>query len=139
MKMVADLVLKRILDVLIGAVSGLFIFAAGTITAQVMPVVFPLISKEFLLSIFLLSFLLNVLLLIVAIYFYRKRDFFYRFGLLWRKNGEAYCPACKNLLMNSKESSLNVAKFWCPTCKEVRQPLFEEGSEVSIEHLSKMF
>jgi hypothetical protein len=48
----------------------------------------------------------------------KNRDKFKpKFGILWDKNKEPYCPACKTLLSGYTEEPPDHFFFWCHHCK----------------------
>ncbi len=46
-----------------------------------------------------------------------KDKFKPKFGILWDKNKEPYCPACKTLLSGYTEEPPDHFFFWCHHCK----------------------
>lgn len=68
----------------------------------------------------ILLFLLSILAALF-IYLHYRPKLVPKFGVLWDKNKEAYCPACRNPLSaylpyKFSEKSLTTKAFWCIKC-----------------------
>jgi hypothetical protein len=66
------------------------------ITPLVIPAIESGISVRVLLAIVLLSLLLNLVLAILCWHLAKPKRLKLRYGILWDKDGNPHCPACKN-------------------------------------------
>lgn len=119
---------------IISALFGVLILLIGSIYSEALPLILPAIiqqlPKTILLKITTLAIALSVLsiALTFVVYFKFKKNLIPKFGVLWDKNKEAYCPACQIILSEYHEQEdPPFYEFKCVKC----------GSYIRLMHFGK--
>jgi len=129
---------ENIVQAFIGAISGLVIVIAGYFGPFVIPI-FVSIPNNILLASLALSVLINIGLLFYLSHLSQTQmeNFIKRFGVLWDKDHQPHCPACKNLLSGYEETLGGTLKtkrgrFTCINCNRPVEMSTDHGSFISF-------
>jgi hypothetical protein len=123
--------------------SGLFAilgFLIGSIYSEafqtILPTVLQEMSKTLILKMLLVAIIICVLLIALsfAIYFHFKTKLIPKFGVVWDKNKEPYCPTCEKPLAKhlAKFEDNIIAGIDCVKCKKSFTLLTDEGGRITL-------
>ncbi len=113
---------------LLSSLFGLLILLLGAIYQDILPIIYPEViqklPKEVFIKITTLAILLFVLSSVLSFIFYLKlkNKLIPKFGVLWDKNKEAYCPACRIPLSHyvtwkpDNPEATSIKAFQCVGC-----------------------
>jgi hypothetical protein len=130
----------------LSAIFAVLILLIGSIYQDVIPLIYPEIiqklSKEVFLKITTLAIILFFLSIFVAlfIYLHYRPKLKTKFGILWDKNKEAYCPACRNPLsayFPYRFDSTTVKAFKCIKCDKYI-PITHNSKIIDLDDAKKM-
>jgi len=121
---ITETIMSNTITILLTALSGLFGILLGSIYSEVVPIILPTLTQQLpitvLLKILSGATILLVLSIVLSIFIYLKYKPKYkaRFGILWDKNKEPYCPACHIYLSGYTENPPKGFYFWCHSHKD---------------------
>ena len=130
---------------IISALLGVLILLIGSVHSEAIPLILPILIQQLpkiiLLKILTLATILCILLiaLSVSLYLRLKTKLIPKFGVLWDKNKEAYCPSCKIPLFeyNEQENGPPIYEFTCIGCNsDIRLTNF--GEPISLKDAQKL-
>ena len=143
---IIDTIKESAIKQIVSGIFGILLLLIGLIYPDIIPGIFRYIiqnlSKEALLKITSLAILLSILLagLSFTIYLKYKPRLTAKCGVLWDKNKEAHCPACKSPLSESTfyNAPANMHHFYkCINCdKEIT--LKHNGKNILLDEALKL-
>jgi len=120
---IIDTIKEHTIKYFLSALFGLLILLIGLIYQDVLLVIYPEViqklPKEVFLKITIVAIILFVLSSVLSLIFYLKlkNKLIPKFGVLWDKKGEAYCPSCEIILSEYHEqTSPLICSFTCVKC-----------------------
>jgi hypothetical protein len=134
------------ITLLLTSLSGLFGILLGSIYSEIVPIILPTLTQQLpitvllkILSVAIILFFLSVVLTIF-VYLNYKPKYKARFGILWDKDKQAYCPSCKTLLSNYQpfvHSSVKTSYMYnCIKCDRMI-PINDKGMPITLEDAIK--
>ncbi len=139
MNKLIEKIIENSINILITLIVSLIVLAGSQILPLILPSILEQIPSKILLTLLTLSILINLILVSFIIYSHFKNKLIPKFGLLWDKNKEAYCPACETLLSEYFAWDSSPEKeygFMCLKCKQ-RIYLTHKGKPFSLEEAQK--
>jgi len=127
-----ELLLSHGVAIAVGCVTGLLLLTMNQIIPVVLPAIEKSVPKRALLTLLVLSVLVNVLLAIYIIYQSRKSTLTPRFGVYWDRNRNAFCPVCMSLMSSYGEYAAGTG-FYCTKCEEIIELREVHGDPISRE------
>jgi hypothetical protein len=131
---------------LLSAIFGVLGILIGSLYSDVIPIVLPIVIQELpktvllkMLSVAILLFSLSILASLF-IYFQYKPKLITKFGVLWDKNKEAYCPSCQTPLSEGthfNSAADNYYYFKCFKCK-IPIRLKHNGKNILLDEAQKL-
>lgn len=146
MKIIEKIKEATIIQIL-SAMLGVLLLLIGSIYLEALPLILPSIvqqlPKTLLLKLLILAIVLFVLSVALSLTIYLKylklkTKLIPKFGVLWDKNKEAYCPACEISLSEYQEQdNPPIYEFTCVKCNaHIR--LMHIGKSISLEDAQKI-
>jgi len=143
MKIIDNIKEATVIQIL-SAMLGVLILLIGSIYSEVLPLLFPTIvqqlPKTLLLKLLTLAITLFVLSLALslAVYLKLKRKLIPKFGVLWDRNKEAYCPACEIVLSEyNEQGDPPIYEFRCIKCNSYIR-LMHLGKSISMTNAQQL-
>jgi hypothetical protein len=102
--------------------------------------IYPDISKKLLSGLLLIVSVLFLIMSAYSIHLYKKnsKKLFPKFGILWDKDLNPYCPHCKGLLVYYPPDQETQCSFECTKCESHRMIADEEGYIGSLRTARQM-
>ena len=111
--------IKYIISLILGVLTYLLLSVYADLLPNILPMLQGLpnttIAKICIVAIIL--FVLSLVMTIV-VYLQHRPTFKPKFGILWDKNKEPYCPSCKTYLSGYTENPPDGYYFWCHSHKD---------------------
>lgn len=103
------------------------------VSSEVGPVILPAIessySKSQLLSLFLVSLILNIVFLCLFWVFRKKIDFRLKYGIYWDSDKNPHCPNCK-IPLSGYDKYITGWGYYCKPCNKVFPLTDASGNDV---------
>ena len=131
---------------LLSAIFGILGLLVGSIYSDLIPIILPRISQE-LPKVTLLKFLTLAIILVVLswvlsyiIYIYSKTKLIPKFGVVWDKNKEPYCPNCEKPLAKhpAKFEGNVITGVDCVKCKKSFILMTDDGRRITLIEAQKL-
>ena len=143
-KNIIDNIIESATKYLISAIIGFLGLLIGTLFPTTFQKIFPTIvekvPKAVLFQLLLVAIILFVLSLFLTLVIYLKyrTKLIPKCGVLWDKNKEAYCPACKTVLSEySEQETPPIYEFRCINCNsDIRLSYY--GKPISLNDAQKL-
>lgn len=107
----------------------------GWLFYQIAPSLLPAIeasaSLRVILATLLLSFALNVALVVIVWCLFRRNGLKLKFGILWDRGKNPHCPACKNGGLRYGEYNWGEIGYYCNSCKDVFHLVDAHGKDIA--------
>ena len=145
---ITDIIKEHSTKLILSAIFGVLGILIGSLYSQVIPILLPIIIQELpkpvllkMLTAAILLFLLSTLAALFIYSHYRPK-LVPKFGLLWDKNKEPYCPACRNplsqyLKCQFSDEGTSEKVFWCVKCDKYIY-LTYNGDVIELDEAKKM-
>ncbi len=110
---------KNIVAMILGVLS----YFVLSVYSDILPNILPMLQRlpnTTIIKICIVAIILFVLSLVLSFVIYRsyKPRFKARFGILWDKDKEPFCPSCQTYLSDyTVNRNPDEYYFWCHTCK----------------------
>lgn len=134
---IIDTLKESAIKQLISSIFGVLILLIGSLYLDIIPKIFqyliPNVSKEAILKIGTLAILLFFLSTALSIILYckLKNKLKPNFGVLWDKNKNAFCPACK-IHISSYDKKIPPS-FFCCNCDKSLPLVTKTGKSITLE------
>jgi hypothetical protein len=133
---------------LLTAIVGVLGILIGSIYSDLIPIIFPAIiqqlPKPVLLKMLTLAIVLFVLSLVLSLWIYNqfKTKLKPKFGVVWDKNKEPYCPACEKpftkFTLERGGGAKIVVGLACPKCGNHFELITDEGERITLAEAKKL-
>jgi hypothetical protein len=146
---IIDIIIESSTKYFLSFLFGLLILLIGAIYQDILPILYPEViqklPKEVFLKITTLAILLFVLSSVLSFIFYikLKNKLIPKFGVLWDKNKETYCPACRIPLSHyvtwksDNPKDIGMKAFECTRCDK-RIFLAHNGDVIELDDARNM-
>ncbi len=133
---------KYLLSIILG-VLGLLI---GSIYSDLIPIILPSIIQQLPKTVLLKMLTLAIILFVLSLalswvtYIHLKTKFISKFGVVWDKNKEPYCPACEKPFAKY-EANLGgkiQAGLYCAKCNKTLPLITDEGKRLTLIEAKKL-
>lgn len=141
---ITENIIESTIKYLPSAIFGFFGLLIGSLYSEALPIILPAViqqmPKTLLLKLLMVATILFVLSFLVscAMYFKLKKKLIPKFGVLWDKNKEAYCPACEIVLSEYHEQDdPPIYELSCVKCNaHIRLMYF--GKPISLKNAQEL-
>jgi len=142
---IIDSIKEHTIKILLSGLFAILVFLAGSmyhdLSATFLQTILEATPKPLLLKLLIVATIIVVLMSALSLYFYlkNKTKLIPKFGVLWDKNKEAYCPSCKIPLSeyNEQEHGPPIYEFICMGCGvDIRLTNFE--NPISLKNAQKL-
>ncbi len=127
-----DLLLAHGVAIAVACVTGLLLLTMNQILPVVLPAIEKSIPKRALLTLLVLSILVNVLLAVYISYQSRKSSLTLRFGVYWDRERNTFCPVCRSPMSSYGEYAAGTG-FYCTKCEEIIELREVNGDPISLK------
>ena len=128
-----EAVLSRAVESCVASITVLLVWALS----EIYPVLFPAIeaaaTKKLLLSLLVLSAILNLLFLALILLLSKNDSFKLKYGIYWDKKKNPHCPSCQKPVAAYGNYQSSGKGYYCKPCKQVFPLADASGKEVSPE------
>ncbi len=115
----SEKLMEHIAEAAIASVSVLLVFAANELSPIVLPLIESKLSNQTLLSLFLASLGINVVLAFLIYVRFRKPHFNLKYGIYWDSKKNPHCPACQRPVASYSDYGIGGKGYYCKPCNQV--------------------
>jgi hypothetical protein len=131
---------------LLSAILGVLVLLIGSIYSDLIPIILPSIIQQLPKTVLLKMLTLAITLFVLSlglswvIYIHFKTKFIPKFGVVWDKNGDPYCPVCEKPLAKHtvKIDGKIEAALHCVKCDRSLALITDEGNRISLIEAKKL-
>ena len=116
---VKDTIATRAAEALAISVSVIIIWVASKVGPAILPALESNLSKELLITIFLASLSLNLILVMLFWVLLKKPDLRVKYGIYWDSSRNPHCPNCKIPIAGYSDYDTGGVGYYCKPCKKI--------------------
>ncbi|AMC35364.1 hypothetical protein [Janthinobacterium sp. B9-8] len=127
----SEKMMEHIAEAAIASVSVLLVFAAKELSPIVLPLIESKLSNQTLLSLFLASLAINLILAVLIYVASKKPDFNLKYGIYWDSKKNPHCPACQKPVAGYSDYGASGKGYYCKPCKQIFPLTDVSGNDIS--------
>jgi hypothetical protein len=116
---VKESIITRAAEGLAVSVTLIVIWVCSKIGPEIIPAIESKISKSLLLSLFLASLALNLVLVAIFWVLQKRPEFKLKYGIYWDSDKNPHCPNCKIPIAGYGDYQVGGTGYYCKPCKKV--------------------
>jgi hypothetical protein len=113
-----EAILSRAVEACVAAITVLLAWAISEISPVLLPSIEAAASKNLLLSLLILSAVLNLVFLALVWLLSKKEQFRLKYGIYWDKGKNPHCPSCKTPLAAYGKYQAGKG-YYCKPCNKI--------------------
>ena len=134
---VKEAIISKTAEALAVAGAVVIIWAASKISPVILPALESNLSPKILVTLLIASLALNVIVIILFWVFNKKSELQVKYGVLWDKAKNPYCPNCKIPVSGYNDYGISGKGFFCKSCDNIFPLTDVSGNEVNPEKAIK--
>ena len=119
------------------ATTVLLAWVGSQIAPALLPAIDAALSKTALLSLLVLSIVLNLVFLALVFYLAKKPPLKLKYGIYWDKDKNPHCPSCKIPIAAYNEYTTAGKGYYCKPCNEVFPLQDARGKDIDPDMVLK--